>query len=131
LKTVYYPFALLAAIGFVASVTVHILSWLGVALPQSLMLLHIGAIVVPVVGVVIRSRPGYQQRDLWNQGDVWKAALATALVVYVILHFCASLTVLRGRLEVPESVEIFRIASGHWMLFYGAAMMLLLGRARG
>jgi hypothetical protein len=125
-----YVFMLAAAVGFGCSAAVHVLSWLGVTLPQSLMFLHVGIFVVwiPTVFVTNRLTRNYKQKDVWRGSlrgaPPWASKALTVLFVYAFVHFFASLFLLKGRLGVPE-VETFRLFSGHWMIFYGFAWGVL------
>jgi hypothetical protein len=124
MKLLLYPFLVLGAVGFVLSLVVHILSWAEVVLPESLMALHIGIFIVwlPTILVATRLTREYKQKDFWKAAlrgaPPWTIKLAIGLGTYVFVHFFASMF-----LFLP--VEKFRIASGHWMVFYGLSAAVL------
>jgi hypothetical protein len=131
MNLVWYPFLLLAATGFACSVVVHVLSWLGVAVPQPLMLLHLGIFIVwlPTIIASTRLARNHPQRDFWKASlrgaPLWASKSLIWLGGYVLVHFFASILLLQGRLGVSKAVEDFRIVSGHWMIFYGVATGVL------
>lgn len=128
MKLLLYPFLALAAVGFVLSIVVHILSWADVALPESLMALHVGIFIVwlPTILLATRLTREYKQKDFWKAAlrgaPPWTTKVAIGLGVYVFLHFFASLF-----FSVPSEAPAarFRIASGHWMIFYGLSAAVL------
>jgi hypothetical protein len=123
-----YAFFVLGVLGFGCSVAVHVLSWLGVGLPQWLMGLHVGIFVVFFPAILV-ARPltvDFKQKDFWKAAlrgaPPWVSTYGKVLVAYVFLHFFASMAV---HFPPDRNIENFRIFSGHWMIFYGVAAALL------
>lgn len=126
------PFMLLAAVGFVLSVLVHISALLGLTVPGGNIAwsLHVGIFVVWFPTVLVSTRT----TRLSNRKDFWKVTLSgcppwmrqTLYVVfgYAILNFIVFL--LAGKHEAGGLLSAeFRGFSGHWMVFYGAAFATL------
>ena len=97
------PLAGLAAIGLLASAVIHVMTLIGMEPPSAAMGLHIGIFVVwlPTVVVSQRLTREYKQKDLFLEPA----------------H--------------PDSKVLqFRMFSGHWMAFYGAAAAVLYSATR-
>ena len=138
----YLFLALIAAVGFAASVTCHLMGWLQLELPwgKSVFLLHAGIFVVwlPLVIFANRTMPTKSRRNnfehLLAELPKWVKTVLGGLFVYALLNFgyfifCTSQY---PRHEVPFFVEL-RGFSGHWMVFYGVAsvgFVALRGLAR-
>ena len=130
--------AFLAALGFVASVTCHVLGWLHVDPPggQWVFMLHVGwlALWFPLVIFANRTMPKGAKSNidhLFAVSPKWVGRAVTGLFIYAILNFIyffysGSQYPKNG---VPSYVEL-RGFSGHWMLFYGAAVAGFVALAR-
>jgi hypothetical protein len=124
------PFLALATVGFGASVAIHAAAWLGVPVPDRAMVLHFGIFVV-WIPAVLAQYPLVRHQD---RKDVWRALLRGAprsantavkvLFAYAVVNFGIGLlsTAPKGPANGQASLRLF---SGHWMLFYGAAMAIL------
>jgi hypothetical protein len=130
------PLMVYAACGLVLSLTVHILSFFGIALGGTTLFfaLHIGIfpLWIPVV-FIGRKMAG----DGMRRGDFWKAALsgcplwmrymtygffAYAVANFVLFMFYAPVGQKNGA-NVPATVV--HGFSGHWMAFYSAGLAIL------
>jgi hypothetical protein len=135
------PFAVLATIGLVLSLTVHVSSLLGMPSPlgEASWALHIGVFVV-WFPAVLASRglvKDFKQEDFWKAAlracPTWMKYMTSLFFVYAIVNFLTFmlLDVGGGKIDpgsggTPSSV--LRGFSGHWMAFYSAAMALLYSR---
>lgn len=127
-----FPFMLLAAVGFILSVVVHVSALLGLPIPggDAAWGLHIGIFVVWLPTVLVSTRTA----RFTNQKDFWKVALsgcppwmrkALYLVFgYAILNFIIFIFAMKYQAGVPSAAD-FRGFSGHWMVFYGVAFAML------
>jgi hypothetical protein len=125
-----------AACGLVLSLTVHILSFFGIALGGTTLFvaLHIGIfpLWIPVVFIGQKVAGGGMRR-----GDFWKAALsgcppwmkymtygffAYAVANFVVFMFYAPVGQKTGANVLATVVHGF---SGHWMAFYSAGLAIL------
>jgi hypothetical protein len=128
------PLLVLAACGFAASLCVHVLALVGIALPTELQwsmfgLLHFGIFMVflPALLVFRRlKRAGFRQAFAGvPRVALWAMAL---LVPYVILNFVFRLSAMSdaegsaGEGLQPAELSLF---SGHWLFFYGLTLLLL------
>jgi len=134
----YLLLAMTAAAGFVASVACHVLGWLGVepSWGKSVFVLHVGIFVVwiPLVLFANRTMPKPGRGNLKHLFAVfpkWVQGVAYALFGYTMLNFAYFVYSARQypKHQVPFSVEL-RGFSGHWMLFYGIAVMGFVALAR-
>jgi hypothetical protein len=125
----YAILATLAAMGFVASLACHVLSWIPGALdlPQSVMLLHLGMFIVwiPLVIFATRSAPDHKRGNLEHLFAVLPLGARVAagcLFGYALLNFAYFFYTSSPypRHHVPFQLTV-RGFSGHWMLFYGIA----------
>jgi hypothetical protein len=120
----------LAAVGLVASFTVHALAWAGVRVPGA-MLLGFGLFVVWVPTVLISTRLTRES----PRKDFWKAALrgcprwatrgTMALFAYALVNFASFMFLPRERGQSPSAAEEVRLFSGHLMVFYAVAAAVL------
>jgi len=153
------PFAVAATAGFVASVAVHLYALMGrqppYAGPALMMVLHAGIFVVFVPGILFgagarrdeqrddgaqgvaggRSKAGdvRSRRTLRLEGPAKVFGVVTAvLFVYAFVNFIVGLigtAVSRGSASDP--VLMYRLFSGHWMLFYWVSLMMLASAVAG
>src|SRR3954471_14745423 len=118
MKICIVPLMLLAGTGFLLSLLAHIASLLGVQLPGSVWLLHIGVFVVwlPVVYLQKRNKKG-AATDAWRELPRWLRMTAQIVTVYVVLNFVLFMATAPGRHDrkaqgaAPPSVV--RGFSGH------------------
>ena len=134
------PFMALAAIGFLLSLTVHILALAGLLPPggEAVFGLHIGIFVVwlPAVLISIRLNRGQRMRRSWKQmlagcPDGMRYAVM-GLFAYAFLNFFIAFSGEqpgRGHGSGISPSEL-RGFSGHWMLFYGMAFCILFSAFR-
>ncbi|QBB71518.1 hypothetical protein ELE36_14780 [Pseudolysobacter antarcticus] len=134
------PFMALAAIGFLMSLTVHILALAGTLPPggEAVFGLHIGIFVVwlPAVLVSIRLNRGQRTRSSWKQMLAgcpnWMRYAVMGLFAYAFLNFFIAFSGQehsRGHGSGISTAEL-RGFSGHWMLFYGMAFCILFSALR-
>jgi hypothetical protein len=129
---------ILAAVGFVLSMSAHLLAVFGIAIPGGGWVwgLHVGIFVVFLPAVVVSS----QASRFGNRRDFWKLALAGCppwmryalygLFAYAVINFVffatnASQHAAPGSTAPPSVIRGF---SGHWMAFYAAAFTILYSR---
>jgi hypothetical protein len=135
MRAALVPFMVLAALGFLLSVAAHVASIAGVPLPrgQSIWLLHTGIFVVWIPTVLISSKVmrGERRGDFWkivlSGCPAWARVLGYALFGYVLLNFFYFVATSggRGHYAGDPPPSVIRGFSGHWMLFYGVAFMVL------
>lgn len=134
-KPLLWPFVVLSAVGLVVSLWVHIgaltghrvqSTWLFVAL-------HVGIFVVWFPAVLVASRRG-RGSGKWDAGmrgapDGLKY-LVYIFGIYAIVNFLFFMT------QAPKKQSgnnpppiVWRGFSGHWMVFYSAALAMLYGAA--
>ncbi len=131
-----YPTMILAALGLVLSLIVHMAALFGlpVSLPFNAMSLHTGVFVVwiPAMFVsypAIRKVPRQDQwRAMLRGCPDWLRYLTYGFFAYAIINFVLSFMLVRANVgpfvtEAPTS--IVRGFSGHWMFFYCTAFATL------
>ena len=134
-KTLLLPFIGLAAVGLVLSMLVHLSALFGQPIPlgRKVWGLHFGifAVWIPAVIVTTLSSRGVVRKDFWKFAlrgcPEWFRYLTYGLFGYSLVNFAIFLfktaKVSRGE---PPSEEVKLIGfSGHWMVFYAAALGLL------
>lgn len=140
MKTILYPFMLLAACGLALSVTAHCMAIAGVAIPGGELVwgLHIGVFVVwlPAALISIQMTNYANRKDFWKIAllgcPVWMRRSLYVLFVYTFLNFIIFMATSTGQSKqetngAPPAVTV-RGFSGHWMIFYGAAFAILYSR---
>jgi hypothetical protein len=134
------PLMIVAAFGFLLSVAAHLSAILGAPIPggEGVWLLHVGIFVVWLPSVYfMRASTRDQNRKrvlqrLMSVYPTWVRWAAGALAVYVF----ASFFVLTSQAQSPRHSRLIitplqiRIFSGHWMIFYGAAFLILYATRR-
>lgn len=134
----YLLLAFIAAIGFIASAACHLMGWLHTEPPwgRSVFVLHIGILALwfPLVLFANRTMPKDAKNNLEHllaEFPLWLRRASTLLFVYALLNFSYFMycTSQYPKHEVPFYVEL-RGFSGHWMLFYGMALMGFVALAR-
>ena len=137
-KPLLWPFIIASAIGLVLSLWVHIGAIAGkrVAPEHYFWMLHVGIFVVwfPAVFVSMKrvgsaSRRDYLEVALRGSPN-WMRYMVYAFFGYAFLNFALFVTQdpSGGGGENPPAV-VWRGFSGHWMLFYSAAMAILYAAA--
>jgi hypothetical protein len=134
----YLLLAAVAAAGLLASASCHVMGWLNLEPPwgKSVFFLHVGIFVVWIPLVLFANRtmpkPGRGNFEhLLAELPRWVRYFTGGLFAYALLNFayfiyCSSQYPKHG---VPFSVEV-RGFSGHWMLFYGWAVVGFVALAR-
>jgi hypothetical protein len=115
------PLIALAALGFLASLTVHLSSLAGIANPfgDAAWALHGGVFVVwlPTVLLAQRLTKHATRLNFWKvilRGcPHWMRLGAYVLFPYALVNFFATLA-----LSEKGDVNDLRLFSGHWMIFY-------------
>ena len=137
-RMLYRIAALVAAIGFVASVGCHLMAWLQMepAGGKWVFILHVGILVLwfPLVMMANRTmpKPGRGNVDhLLAELPKWAGRVVSALFFYALLNFAYFIycTQEYPKNKVPFSLEL-RGFSGHWIMFYSAAWAGFVGLAR-
>ncbi len=139
MKALLFPIMLIAACGLALSFAVHCMSLTGViALDRKLIWgLGIGVFIVWVPTVILAS----EMTKHANRKDFWKIALAgcplwmqrgfKVIFGYAILNFVLFAAATIGQPKVKSetiSAAEVRGFSGHLMIFYGVAFMVLYSR---
>lgn len=136
------PFLLLAGLGFLLSLTAHVLALLGKPCPGGglVWLLHLGVFAVWVPTIILSRRrlrdvsQTKQMEALWADCPAWMRWAIRTVFVYAIVNFLLFMATttatpkLKPRGTPPPAV--IRGFSGHWMVFYGAAFVTLYSRVR-
>jgi hypothetical protein len=129
-----YPFIALSALGFILSVLAHIASWLGLHVPEASFVLHIGIFVVWIPTVLIANSlaKNHDRKDywkvVWRGAPKWAQYLMYGIFYYAMFNFVLFFLPIFGVINVPDqdmSVSEMKFASGHWMVFYSAALLTL------
>jgi hypothetical protein len=139
------PFMALAALGFLASLAVHVVALTGHLPPggERIFVMHAGVFVIwfPAVFVAMRlnvAQPGQSRSSQWNGWKQmlggcppWMTYAAYGLFGYAFLNFFLAMG---GSTEhaskaglAPQTLRQF---SGHWMLFYGLGFAILYSAFR-
>lgn len=130
-----YPFELIAALGFALSLAAHLAALTGTPIPggSAVMMLHVGIFVVwlPAVIVANKASNGARRADFWkvvlSGAPEWQRKGLYALFAYAILNFVLFFARTVGEKPPPGTVSlgVVRGFSGHWMVFYAAAFVIL------
>ena len=132
LSSLLSPFVAASALGLVLSIVVHLCAWLNIASPlgRYTWLLHVGIFVVwfPTVLVSGRLTREYRANDFWKAAlrgcPLWMRRMVYFFGAYAMLNFV--IFILSEKPESPSGAEmppvVARGFSGHWMLFYSAAL---------
>jgi hypothetical protein len=123
-------FMVVACLGFVVSLAVHLTSVFGVSLfPREPWFLHIGIFVVWLPAILCSQALTKE----FPQSQTWKAALRGCpkamqyglygVVAYAFLNFALFLVTTAE--DSRSSAAMIRGFSGHWLVFYYAAFAIL------
>jgi hypothetical protein len=133
------PLMAYAAAGLGLSLTVHLLSYADLQLGGNRLFtaLHVGIfpLWIPVVLIAIRMSGGGYSRDFWEvmlaESPAWMRYVVRGFFVYAVVNFilCAALLAFvypKGGTHgsAPPGL-MWRLASGHWMAFYGGGLVVL------
>jgi len=138
-KSFLYFFAALSAIGLALSVVSHVASLLGALGPlgRYSFALHVGVFIVwgPAVLVTQQLAKDASRGEVWKivlRGcPAWMKYMTYGLVAYAILNF-ALYMYREPKPGAPDgmSPRDVRGFSGHWMVFYSAALAILYSAAK-
>ena len=137
-----YPFIVLAAIGLILSLIVHLSALVGIdlGLGQAVWALHIGVFVVwlPTVSLVtIKTTGDFRRLDFWKAAlrgcPDWMRKMTYGFFGYAVVNFIIFifLTVNHPGSHSNEAAPVtLRGFSGHWMAFYSIALAALYSSTR-
>lgn len=140
MKPILYPFMLLAACGLALSIAAHIMALAGIPIPggSHVWLLHIGIFIVwiPAVLVSVQMTRHSRRKDhlkvVLAGCPVWVRRGFPILFGYVIINFFWFMVATADQPKQPQSpatsLSDVRGFSGHWMMFYAAALAVLYSR---
>lgn len=126
------PFLVLAVVGLVLSLAVHVVALFGQQQPlgEAVWALHIGIFVVclPAMLVSYRLVKEFKYKDMWRAAlrgcPPWMRRLTAAFGVYAAVNFVIFAALAppgeAGRVVNAPPI-VLRGFSGHWMVFYSAA----------
>jgi hypothetical protein len=141
MRLILLPFALLAALGLALSIACHAAALAGAAIPggDAVWALHAGIFVVWLPAVVLAKRMARHGR----RADFWKLALSGCpawaryalygLFGYALLNFIHGMSTHASDRHGADAMDFeaqVRLFSGHWMVFYGAALATLCSAIR-
>lgn len=141
LRPLIFPFVILSAAGLILSVFVHLMALTGQdpGWGGAVWGLHIGifAVWIPTVLISQRQMRHAKRSDFWKiamQGSpAWMRYMTMGLFAYAIVNFIIFIASTAGKPESTGS-EITPAAlrgfSGHWMIFYSAALSILYSAHR-
>jgi hypothetical protein len=133
------PLMAYAAAGLALSVTAHLLSYAGIQLGGNGLFnaLHVGIfpLWIPVVLIAMKMSGGRRSGDLWKRMladcPAWMTYLMRGFIAYAVVNFilCAALLAFvypkGGTHGSPPPDLTWRMFSGHWMVFYGAGLLIV------
>ncbi len=143
MRYIFYPLIVLAAIGLLLSIIVHISSFAGfIPLGKYSWGLHVGAIVIwfPAVLAMMANLKGQLFKLDWKEAFIlnpfrhrffkgcpkWMIILTSLVFIYGILNFVIFMGFEKSTgFESIDTAQMLRGFSGHWMIFYSAAMSIL------
>lgn len=132
-KPILWFFAVLSALGLVLSVLSHVAAILGKEGPlgDRAFFLHIGIFVVWLPAMLVSNRlsSDFKRKDMWKATlrgcPRWMRYTLNGLFIYVVVNFLLfMLSAPQNRGFGKMSPETLRGFSGHWMLFYAAAIAI-------
>lgn len=132
MKTLLNLFTILAGLGFVLSLVVHVFSLLGLPCPfgDIAWALHFGVFIVwfPSVFIMHDLSRKFKPTELWKAAlrncPPWIKYAACFFFGYAFFNFIAS-AVTDAMKGSAGGDGAFRLFSGHWMAFYSAALAIL------
>jgi hypothetical protein len=130
-------FVALSAIGLVVSVWVHVGAIMGHSVPAFFWALHVGIFVVwfPTVLVAQRLTKSAGGKNSWKVimrgSPAWMRYMTYFFFAYAFVNFFLFMQQLpSGSSANDPPASVWRGFSGHWMLFYSAALAVLYSAAR-
>jgi hypothetical protein len=140
LNSALLAFSVLAGLGLVFSMVVHVASLAGIALfGGDAFALHAGIFVVwiPTVVVAHRHTRDFKRKEFWKAAlrgcPPWMQKLTFGFFAYALvnfLYFFISTVAAGPKHSGPVDAATLRGFSGHWMAFYSAAMSVLYSSTR-
>jgi hypothetical protein len=132
------PLMAYAAAGLALSMTAHLLSYAGIQLGGNglFIALHVGIfpLWIPVVLIAMKMSGGGRSRDFWKgmlaDFPAWAPYALRGVIAYTVVNFilCAALLTFvypkSGTRGAPPPDLLWRMFSGHWMVFYGAGLLM-------
>jgi hypothetical protein len=130
------PLMAYAAAGLALSVTAHLFSYAGVPLGGDRLFsaLHIGIfpLWLPVVLIALKMSGGRSQ-DFWKgvlaDYPAWMKYAWIGFIAYAVVNFIVCSVLLssypKGGPGAAPPYLMWRLTSGHWMLFYGAGLLMV------
>ncbi len=138
MKTVATLFAILAGVGLVLSIAVHLCALVDVAIfGEYVWLLHVGLFIVglPAVLYSMKLTKFSKRADFWKAAlrgcPRWMRTMTAVFFVYAIFNF--SIFFLSGVTSShlsPPPLDAVKGFSGHWMAFYAGALAILTSASR-
>jgi hypothetical protein len=124
-----WPLTFLATAGLVLSAAVHLATWFGIRLLGQawFFALHIGIFIVFFPAVFLLEKSGSNSpKKMFIGTPTWMKYMVEALGVYAMVNFAVFMIMVWGE---PKNTPIgplhWRGFSGHWMVFYSAALAVL------
>ena len=143
MRKILFPLIILAAMGLFLSSIVHLAALIGfVPFGKYSWGLHVGAIIIwfpAVVAMMVNLKGQFFKLD-WKEAFIlnpfkhrffkgcpkWMIILMSCLFIYGILNFAIFMGIeKRTGLESTDTAQMLRGFSGHWMIFYSAALSIL------
>lgn len=116
------------------SLLVHASILLGVNVPPAAFGLHIGIFIVWIPTVIVANSlaRNHNRKDFWKVvlrgAPKWAQYTMYGIFYYAIFNFVLFFLPIFGVVNTPDqgmSMSEMRLASGHWMAFYSAALVIL------
>ena len=133
MKTIAYPFLLMAGAGFLLSLIAHVLALFGIAMPGGglIWMLHVGIFVVWIPTILFsrwrfRDVPRKDQMDvIIGDCPLWMRRTVKILFVYAIVNFFLFIASTHGHPKPTGAAPpaVIRGFFGHWMIFYAVAFV--------
>ena len=131
-------FAILAAVGLLLSLWVHINALLGHPPGMIFMALHVGIFIVWFPAVIVSNKiaGGTKRQNSWKialrGAPSWMRYMVFGFFIYAGVNFFIFMTTIPSghqHSQQPPGV-VLRGFSGHWMAFYSAALAMLYSAAQ-
>jgi hypothetical protein len=131
MRLIAFPFMLMAAAGFLLSLTVHIMALFGKPLPGCIWVLHVAifALWIPAIWITNRRLHQVDRKDQWDailaNCPVWMRRAITIVFAYAIVNFFVFMASTMGHPKPTGTAppSVIRGFSGHWMIFYAVAFV--------
>ena len=128
-KPLLWPFVMIAAVGLILSISVHVAALLGrQLLPMPFfVVLHLGIFVVwiPTVFVARKTQRGSSWNSMFRNAHGWMSGMTAFFFVYAGINFAIFFSQVQGHPHDLSGPAKWRGFSGHWMVFYSAALSVL------